>query len=116
MNNHPDSIALAERRVAAARTALVTELHATRTQLRRRVRSPIFIGGVLLGAIALRYFLIGRGRSQPPVHRQGAGAWTLAARTARVLLPLFLALGTAMRDTRQRTAGERSIDDDSAAE
>ena len=95
MNNRFDSIQRAERQVAEARTAVLAEYGAARAGLRRRVGSPAFIGGVLLGAIALGYLAFGRGRPKHSADPASPGAWTQVVRTAQVLLPLLIALNSA---------------------
>ncbi len=93
MNKHGDSIALAEQRVAEARTAALAEYEAARANLRRRMGSPILIGGVLLGVIALGYFTLGRGKR--PACADSPGAASRVVKTMQVLLPLWIALGSA---------------------
>lgn len=104
MNKRSDSIALAEQRVAEARTAALAEYQAARANLRRRVSSPIFIGGVLLGAIALGYLARGRGKPKHLVDPGNPGAWSRVVETVQVLLPLLMALNSATHGSvRQRT-------------
>ena len=99
MNKRSDSIVLAEQQVAEARTAALDEFQAARAKLRRRLGSPVFIGGVLLGAIALGYFAVGR--SKRPVNPESRSAWWRVARTAQVLLPLLIALESATKPVRR---------------
>ena len=101
MNTRSDSIALAEQQVAEARTAVLAEYQAARTKLNRRTASPLFIGGVLLGAIALGYFATGRGKPKRPVYLERPGAWSRAVNTVQVLLPLLMALGAVTRPARR---------------
>jgi hypothetical protein len=95
MNKRSDSIVLAEQQVAEARTAALAEYQAARAQLRRRMGSPAFIGGVLLGAIALGYLASGRGKPKRLVEPGSPGAWSRAVKTVQVLLPLLMALNAA---------------------
>ena len=92
MNKRSDSIVLAEQQVAEARTAALAEYQAARAQLHRRVGSPVFVGGVLLGAIALGYFALGRGKPKRLAYPGSPGAWSRAVKTVQVLLPLLMAL------------------------
>ncbi len=105
MNKHSDSIALAEQQLAEARTAVLAEFHLARANLDRRVRSPVFIGGVLLGGVALGYFAARRGKAKRPLRPGSTSAWSLTLDTARVLLPLLMALGAAARTVRRSDAG-----------
>lgn len=93
MSRRGDSIALAEQRVAEARTAALAEFEAARANLRRRMGSPVVIGGVLLGVIALGYFTLGRGKR--PACAESPGASSRVVKTMQVLLPLCIALGSA---------------------
>ena len=103
MNKRGDSIALAEQRVAEARTVALAEFEAARANLRRRMRSPVFIGGVLLGVIALGYFTLGRGKR--PACVESPGASSRVVKTVHVLLPLWIALGSATKAARKPGAG-----------
>jgi hypothetical protein len=103
MNRHSASIALAERQVADAQTAALVEYQAARANLRRRMASPAFIGGVLIGAIALGFLAAGRSSPKRPVNSGRPGVWSRAATTVQVLLPLLLALNSAT--TAARRAG-----------
>ena len=107
MNERSDSIVLAEQQVAEARTAALAEYQAARAKLRRRLGSPVFIGGVLLGAIALGYLALGRGKPKRPVYAERPGAWSQAAKTVQVLLPLLMALGSATKSARRPGASSR---------
>jgi len=104
MNRHSDSIALAEQRVAEARTAALAEYRETRANLRRRMGSPVFIGGVLLGVIALGYFAAGRGKPKRLADAESPGAWSRAVVTVQVLLPLLMALHSALSPARKPRA------------
>lgn len=104
MNKRSDSIALAEQQVAEARTAALAEYHATRAQLRRRRGLPVFIGGVLLGAIALGYLAYGRGKPKRLVCTGSPDAWSRAVKTVLVLLPLLSALNSATKAARRSGA------------
>ena len=104
MNEHSDSIVLAEQQVAEARTAVLAEYQAARAKLRRRIGSPVFIGGVLLGAIALGYLALGRGKPKRLVDPGSTGAWSRAVKTVQVLLPLLMALDSATKAARRPDA------------
>jgi len=101
MNKHSDSIVLAEQQVAEARTAVLAEYQAARAKLRRRVASPVFIGGVLLGVVALGYLALGRGKPKRLLYPESPGAWSRAVKTVQVLLPLLMALDSATKPTRR---------------
>ena len=101
MNSCRDSILLAEQQVAEARTAALGEYEAARANLRRHIGSPVFIGGVLLGATALGYLAFGRGKPKRLVDRGSTGAWSRAARTVQVLLPLLMARNSASKFARK---------------
>ena len=107
MNKRSDSIVLAEQQVAEARTAALAEYQAARAQLRRRMGSPVFIGGVLLGAIALDYLAPARGKPKRPVCPARPGAWSRALKAVQVLLPLLLALSSAIQVARRPRANIR---------
>ena len=97
MNERSDSIVLAEQQLAEARTAVLAEYQAARAKLRRRMGSPVFIGGVLLGTIALGYLALGRGKPKHPVHPGSPGAGSRVVKTVQVLLPLLMALNSATK-------------------
>lgn len=105
MTRRSDSIVLAEQQLAEARAAVRAEYQALRAKLSRRAGSPAFIGGALLGAVALGYLVTRRGKPGPAVYVQNPGAWSHALNTARVLLPLLLALGSATRSARRPGVG-----------
>ncbi len=104
MNRRADSIALAEQQVAEARLAAFAEYDAARARVRRRVRSPVVIGGVLLGAVALGYLAFRYGKRRRRADSSNPDAWALAARTVRVLAPLLVALVSATGAARGRRA------------
>jgi GAF domain-containing protein len=104
LNKRSDSIVLAEQQVAEARTAVRAEFQAARAKLRRRMGSPVFIGGVLLGAIALGYLAPGRGKPKRLVYSGSPGAWSRAVKAVQVLLPLLMALNSATKAARRPRA------------
>jgi hypothetical protein len=93
---------LAEQQVAEARAAAFAEFQAARAQLRRRMGSPVFIGGVLLGAVLLGLAL-GRGKPKRLADTGSPGAWSQAVSTVRVLLPFLVALNSAAARPRADT-------------
>ena len=101
MNRRTDSIVLAEQQVAEAHAAVRAEVQAARAKLNRRAGSPAFIGGVLLGAVALGCLAVGRGKPRPRVYAESQGAWWRAVKTAQVLLPLLMALNSATSAARR---------------
>jgi hypothetical protein len=104
MNERPDSIVLAEQQVAEAGTAALAEYQAAKAKLRRRVASPLFIGGVLLGAIALGYLAPARRKPKCSVCPARLGAWSRALNAVQVLLPLMIALSSATKAARRSGA------------
>lgn len=104
MNRRVDPIALAEQQVAEARTAAFAEYEAARARVRRRVRSPVFIGGVLLGAVALGYLALALRKRKRRVGPGSQDAWTLAAKTVQVLVSLLMALVSTTRAARKSRA------------
>lgn len=105
MNIPSDPVALAEQQVAEARTAVLAQYDLARANLKRRASSPVFIGGVMLGAAVLGYFATRRGKVKRPIRSGGTDALSLALNTARVLLPLLMAVGAATRSARRPAAG-----------
>jgi hypothetical protein len=99
-----DSIVLAEQQVAEARTAALVEYQAARAELRRRMSSLVFMGSVLIGAIALSYLVLGRGKPKPRVYPGSPGAWSQVVKTVQVLLPLLTALNSATKAARRPRA------------
>jgi hypothetical protein len=99
-----DSIVLAEQQVAEARTAALAEYQAARAELRRRTSSFVFMGSVLIGAIALGYLVLGRGKQKRRVDPGSPGAWSQVVKTVQVLLPLLTALNSATKAARRPRA------------
>jgi len=66
MERPADSIASAERAVTAHKAIVRAKSDALQAKLRKEASSPKVIGGVLVGAIALGFLLIG-GRSKQNV-------------------------------------------------
>lgn len=89
MNSHSNAIVLAEQQVTEARAAVLAEYQAAQAKLRRRVTSPLFIGGVLLGALVLGYLYRRSGKPEAVVCAASPGAWTQVLRTVQVLVPLW---------------------------
>jgi hypothetical protein len=102
MNRLSGSIVLAEQQVAEARMVAFAEFQAAQAQLRRRMGSPIFIGGVLLGAVLLGLAL---GRGKRHADTGSPGAWSHAAKAAQALLPFLLALNSAAARPRANING-----------
>ena len=97
MNKRSDPIVLAEQQVAEARTAALAEYQAARVKLYRHISSPALIGGVLLGAIAVGYLTLSRGKPKRPVFPGITGAWSRVGKTVQVMLPLLMALNSATK-------------------
>ena len=100
MNNHFESVVVADQKVNDARIAVLIEYQAARANLRRRARSPAVIGGFLLGGIALGYFALGRDKSKHHAYREGTDGLSRVIETTRVLLPLLVAIIAATRAAR----------------
>jgi len=109
-----DSIELAERRVAQAKAQVLAEYRALEGKVRRRATSPLFIGGVLLSAIAVAYLAIGRaGKPKAVAKATPGGLWSQLLQGAQLLLPLAGAVkaareAKAVRKTVSRTTGTPS--------
>ena len=97
MIKHSAPIAMVEREVAEARIAALTEYQATRANLRRRVGSIGFIGGLLFGAVAVGYLALGLDRSKRSVYPKNPGVWSRVGETVQVLLPLLMAFNSAAK-------------------
>ena len=106
MSSRSDPIALAERDVAEARQAAFAEYEAAQARARRLVISPVFVGGVLLGAAALGYLAYRRVRSKRRADPAGPDAWTLAINTGQIMVPLLVAFVSAITAAR-RAGGDR---------
>ena len=101
MNKRSDPIVLAEQQVAEARTAALAEYQAARVKLYRHISSPVLIGGVLLGAIAVGYLTLSRGKPKRLVYQGSPGAWSRVVKTVQVLLPLLITLNSATKSARR---------------
>lgn len=101
-----DSVELAEQEVIGRKRTAQAQYDALQAKLRNQASSPKVIGGVLVGAIALAYFVFG-GRSKPKrrAGKQGGGTWSLMLETAQTLVPLFGALHAA----RQAKSAKKTI-------
>jgi len=86
MNEHPRPIFLAEQQVGQARMAVLAEYQAARANLRRRVGSPLVIGGVLLGALVLGYLCRRRGKPTLAVYPASPGVLTHVGKALQLLL------------------------------
>lgn len=97
MQNPPDSIESAEREVIARKAMMRAQYDALQTKLREGASSPKVIGGVLVGAIALGYWVMRGGRKQKRVlvTEKRSGTWSMLLDTARTLAPLLGALHAA---------------------
>src|SRR5450830_1818738 len=97
MNNSSAALESAEARVAASKAGIVAQVHALKSTVRRRVKSPYVIGGLVIGAAAAGYFAVTRSaKPRVPSSRPAArGSLTSVLKTAQMLLPLLGALGAA---------------------
>ena len=96
----------AEARVAASKAGIVAQVHALKFRVRRLVKSPYVIGGLVTGAAAAGYFAVTRsGKPRAPSSRPAArGNLTSVLKTAQMLLPLLGALGAATAPKRNPRA------------
>ena len=107
MQNPSDPIESAEREVAARKAMVRAQYDALQTKVREQASSPKVIGGVLVGAIALGYLMMGRGRKQKRVvvTEKRGGTWSMMLDTARTLAPLLGSLHAA----RQAKSARKTI-------
>jgi len=96
MSRRSDPIALAEREVAEARDAVLAEIGAARAKARRVAVSPYVIGGALLGAAALGYLAFRYASSRRPGEPGRPDGWTLAFKAGQMVVPLLVALTSAI--------------------
>jgi len=95
------AIDLAEQDVVEARLEVLANYHSARAQLRRRVASPMFIGGALLGVIAVGYFALVRDRPRRVVYAKVPGPLDRIVAAAQVLMPLMIAFNRAPKAARR---------------
>lgn len=96
-----------ERRVAAAKTGLVAQvLPALKFRVRRLVKSPYVVGGLVVGATVAGYFAGMRSaKSRAPSTRPAARvSLTSILRTVQMVLPLLGALSAAIAPKRNQRA------------
>ncbi len=106
MNKPPVSIASAEQELAEAKALLQAEYQAIETKVRRNASSPMLVGGVLLGAAAIGYLIVGkRDERARPILREKRGAWPQILQIGQMLLPLVGALKAAQ----EAKAGRKAI-------
>lgn len=86
-----------EREVEDGRTAAYAQYQMVRNSLRRRLGSPLIIGGVLVAGIAVGYLGRGRRQSRNRIDSGSPGAWGQVLGTAQILMPLGIALHSALR-------------------
>lgn len=86
-----------EREVEEGRTAAYAEYQEVRNSLRRRLGSPLIIGGVLVAGIAVGYLGRHRRQSSNRIDSGRPGAWSQVLGTAQILIPLGVALHSALR-------------------
>lgn len=86
-----------ERNVEEGRMAAYAEYEAIRTGLRRRLGSPLVVGGVLLAGIAAGYLARRRRHSREPLEGARPDTWTRVLGTLPALTSLWIALHAASR-------------------
>jgi uncharacterized membrane protein YqjE len=77
-----------EQEVEEGRMAAYAEYQVGRRRLRRRLGSPLIIGGVMLAGIAAGYLVGGRRQPKDQFDRGGPSAWTRVLGLVQVLTPL----------------------------
>ena len=107
MQNPADSIESAERDVAARKAMVRAQYDALQTKLREQASSPKVIVGVLAGAIALGYLMLGgRGKQRRVVvTEKKSGALSMMLDAARTLAPLLGSLHAA----RQAKSAKKTV-------
>jgi hypothetical protein len=109
MNSSDESIAIAERQVAERRAALRAQFQTLEGKVRRTASSPAVLVGVLLGAIVVAYFAVGRiGKRKPRAEASGTGLLSQVLRTAQLALPLVGALKAAQEAKTARKTVSRA--------
>ncbi len=112
MNESVDSIETAERRVADAKAVMSAEYHAVVAKTRRSASSPLLVGGILLGALAIGYFAAGKRRAPAvALAREKRGVWPQLLQIGQILLPLLGALKAAQESKAGRKAIVRATGD-----
>lgn len=106
MSDSSAALESAEARVAASKAGIVAQVHALKSTVRQRVKSPYVIGALVIGAAAAGYFAVTRSakprvRSSRPAARSSL---TSVLKAAQILLPLLGALGAAMAPKRNPRA------------
>ncbi|WP_298622469.1 hypothetical protein [uncultured Zoogloea sp.] len=86
-----------EREVEEGRMVAHAEYQALRKRLRRRLDSPLIIGGGVLAGIAVGYLAGGRGRTRGRHQAGRPHNWMQVLGVLRVLTPLWLARRSASR-------------------
>jgi YihY family inner membrane protein len=99
MNNSSSALESAETRVAASKAGIVAQVHALNFRVRRLVKSPYVIAGLVISAAAAGYFAVTRSvKLRAPSSLPAArGSLTSLLKTAQMLLPLLGALGAAAK-------------------
>jgi membrane protein len=106
MNNSSAALESAETRVAASKAGIVAQVHALNFRVRRLVKSPYVIAGLVIGAAAAGYIAVTRSaKLRAPSSRPAARRrLTSVLKTAQMLLPLLGALGAATAPKRNPRA------------
>lgn len=95
--NSSSGLESAETRVAASKAGIDAQIHALNIKIRRLVKSPYVIAGLVIGAAATTYFAVTRSaKLRAPSSRPTArGSLAGILKTAQMLLLLLGALGVA---------------------
>lgn len=111
VNEGSPPLAPYEQEVEDGRMAAHAEYQELRKRLRRRVASPLVIGGGVLAGIAVGYLVGGRRQPKYPLQPGRPNAWMQVLGSLRVLTPLWLALRSAPQaqanGEEKATVGER---------
>ncbi len=103
MSNTPTELELAEARVAASTASIVAHGQVLKLKLRRLVKSPLVIGGLITVAATIGYFSVRRSvspRAQPS-RPKAHGNITSVLRAAQMLLPLLGAAAAALKQNQE---------------
>lgn len=95
-----------EQELEEGRMAAHAEYQVLRKRLRRRIASPLVIGGGVLAGIAAGYLVGGRRQPKYPLAPSRPSAWMQVLGSLRVLTPLWIALRSAPRA--QADGGEKA--------
>lgn len=85
-----------EQEVVDGSMAAYAEYQVARKSVRHRLGSPLIIGGVMVAGIAVGYLGRGRHQTRNQLGTGGPSAWMQILGSAQVLIPLWIALHSAL--------------------